>query len=538
MMNEIRRTTCVMCRNGCQLGVVFDGYQYRMEYLIDVAPNNGRTCPRGNSASIVLDHPKRLSYPLLNGKETTWDHAFDLIKKWHQDVKPEEIAVVYSRGAGAAEVGLVRGFAAALRTENLVCGYLEPDNAFRFRLSGVKSATLDDVSASRATLLVGDVFNTSPVAAKRIIEARYADKQSRMVVIDSIKTREAGFAHIFIQPKPGTEFLVLAAIAGLIDAKLKMDIDGIANRTGVPRQQMEEVAKVLKPGVPGLIACAATTGRISEPYWHSICAQILAFKAEKPFVGFGEALVPDGKMGFGKLKEAVGAGRIKLLFWFGGLHPYSYPELFPEINKVEFRVATSIFKPENPLPGLILPVPSEFEKTGKGESVWGEVKFEPLADPVSGTRSLAEIVRQFGTVQEIPGDLFQTVKLEEVTAQLTETVNRQLNASKSESGNLFWLLGRKEAIGVGGFFEPEEEILLHPDDAQKLAVTEGDFVKVKSKTAERQFRVKVVSIVAEGTASVGVNVHQNRTLFSVEVDPGSGEVKIPPTKVEIWRVSA
>ncbi len=537
-MSEVKRSTCVMCRNGCQLGIVFDGYQYRMEYLAAVAPNNGRTCPRGNSANVVIDHPKRLGYPLLDGKEITWEKAFALMKNWHEAVKPEEIAVVYSRGAGAADIGLVRGFAAALGTDNLVCGYLEPDNAFRYRLAGVKPATLDDLAASRATLLVGDVFSTSPVAAKGIIEARYADKQSRMVVIDSIKTRQAGFAHIFIQPKPGTEFLVLAGIAGLIDPKLKVDIDGVATRTGVPRRQMEEAAKILKPGVNGLVAGAASLGRVSEPYWHSIFAQILALKAEKPFVGFGEALVPDGKMGFGKLQELVAAGRIKLLFWFGGLHPYSYPELFPELNRVEFRVATSIFRPAKPLPGLVLPVPSEFEKTGRGESVWGEVKFEPLAKPVSGTRTLADIVSQFGAVKEMAGESYQRVKLEEVTAQLPQALSKHLGTAATTEGNLYWLLGRKEAIGVGGFFEPEDEIILHPADAQKLAVREDDFVKVKSKTGERQFCVKVLPVVSPGTATVGVNAHQNRALFPVEVDAGTGEAKIPPAKVEIWRVSA
>ncbi|MGQ9678698.1 MAG: molybdopterin dinucleotide binding domain-containing protein [bacterium] len=536
---EIRRSTCVMCRNGCQVGVVFDGYQYRVEYLSDVPPNNGRLCPRGNSASIIIDHPKRLSYPLLDGNETTWKNAFELMNRWIKEVKPEEIAVVYSRGAGAADLGLVRSFAAALETKNLVCGYLEADNAFRFRVPGVKSATLEDLSASRITLLVGDVFSTSPVAAKRIVEARYADKQSIMVVIDSIKTRQAGFAHIFVQPKPGTEFLVLTGIAALLDSKFKVDIDGIAKASGVSRSQMEEVAKVLKTTAPGLVACAASSGRITEPYWHSICAQILALKTEKPFVGFGEALVPEGKIGFGKLKEEVGAKKIKLLFWFGGLHPYSYPTLFPELTLVPFRVATSIFRPFEPISGLVLPVPSEFEKMGTGQSVWGEVKFEPLASPASGSISLAEFFRHFGVAKETPGETIPVmVEMEKVKDELTQRLSNFISSNFWGEQNGICLLGRKEAIGVGGFFDPEDEILIHPADARRLSIAEGDWVKVKSKTGERQFRVKVKSVVPEGTASVGINVHQNRALFSVEVDEKSKEAKIPPTKVEIWRVQA
>ncbi len=96
-MMEIKKTTCPMCRNGCQVGIQFDGYQYRAEYLSDVPPNNGRLCPRGNGNNIVIDHPKRLSYPLLNGKEINWATAFDLMKRWCAQVKADEIAVVYSR---------------------------------------------------------------------------------------------------------------------------------------------------------------------------------------------------------------------------------------------------------------------------------------------------------------------------------------------------------------------------------------------------------------------------------------------------------
>ncbi len=543
-MMEIKSTTCPMCRNGCQVGIQFDGYQYRVEYLSDVPPNNGRLCPRGNGNNIVIDHPKRLSYPLLNGKEINWATAFDLMKRWCTQVKADEIAVVYSRGAGASELGWVRALADTLGTDNLVCGYLEPDNAFGYQLEGVRWATLDDLSATRATLLVGDVFSTSPVAAKRIIEARYADKKSRLAVIDSIKTRQAGFAHLFLQPRPGTEYLVMAGIAGLLDPGLKLDIDGIVRATGVAKEQMTAVADLLKGTDNGLVAVAACLGRVAEPLWHSLAAQLVALKSGKPFVGFGEALVPEGKIGFGRLKEKIVSGRIKLVFWFGGLYPYSYQELLPELQKIEFRIATSIFRPAEPLPGLVLPVPSELEKEGALVTLWGRMECHSVAKPVSGSKPVKEIVAQLGVTKEVTFPAGGKVMgLADVIKGIGLALEKQggtagASARSSEDKSRMVLVGRKEAIGVAGFFDPEGEVVVHPVDARKLQVKDGDLLGLRTKTGEGRFKVRVMLITAEGVLSIGVNVHNNRRLFPVEFDPEFGNAKIPPTEVEVWQAQA
>ena len=81
------RTTCPFCLNGCE-SIVTSDYQFRMEYPQDAAVNKGRLCPRGNSASIVVDHPKRLAYPLLDGKEVSWDHAMQYMSSAMAAAKP------------------------------------------------------------------------------------------------------------------------------------------------------------------------------------------------------------------------------------------------------------------------------------------------------------------------------------------------------------------------------------------------------------------------------------------------------------------
>ncbi|MGQ9708467.1 MAG: molybdopterin dinucleotide binding domain-containing protein [bacterium] len=534
-MREVKKGVCDFCLQGCRLGVSFDGYQYRIEYLTDEEPNYGRLCPRGNSANIVIDHPKRLSYPLLDGKEITWAKAFEIIKGWLGGCRADEIAVVYSRGLTEEEFGYVSGFASALGTPNLVCGYLDPDKNLADRLEGVRPAKLPLVLASRATLLVGDVFSTSPVIAKSILEARYADRQSRLVVIDSIKTRQAGFAQLFIQTKPGTEYLALAGIAAILNRKLKIDVEGCAAQSGVGLKDLDEAARVLKGAQNGLVGAAVSFGRVYNPLLHSLCAQLVALALDFPFAGFAEALVPKGRINFRDLKEKIAGGQIRMVFWFGGLFPYSYPEVMPELGRVSFRVATSIFRFNQTLPGLLLPVPCEFEKNSRGRTLWGEVERKALAEPVSGSRFIKEIV-QVVAGQEL------SVRRPSTDEKLwtVQSVIELIAGSKPpvDNQNGYLLLGERRAIGIGEFFDDQGEVTINPADAERLGVGTGDFVVVKSKTAEQKFWVKVSLGVPAGVLTVGADAHKNRRLFSVEFDEQTGEATIPPTRIAVWRAQA
>ncbi|MEO0080357.1 MAG: molybdopterin dinucleotide binding domain-containing protein [candidate division WOR-3 bacterium] len=526
------RTTCPFCLNGCELEVRFN-YQFRMEYPADGKINQGRLCARGNSASIVIDHPRRLAYPLLDGKEITWEAALGKIRGWLSEVRPEEIGIVYSRGMSEQEIGMVQTWAESFGGANLVCGYIEPDNFLGEELAGARRATLEDLAQAKRMLIVGDAFGKSPVAAKHIVEARYRDRASRLVVIDSIKTRLAGFAHLFIWVRPGTEPWALGAIAGLIDRSLKgIDVERFARVCGVESGQFQEAAKIVSGSEPGVVISALCLGHSTQPELHSLLSQLVALKAGKPFAGFGEARLPEGRLPFGRFREAVAQGRIRLVFWFGGLHPYSYPEIFPEMKIVTYRVATSIFRPDEPLPGLVLPVPSELEKDSTGFSLWGEVRRQPVAKPVSGSRFVEQIVRELGGKAE--GGMWKAEgggrKVEEVVAALAAAPE-----PSDSSGDGFLLLGEKRAIGIGGFFETEQEISIHPDDAARVGVREADGVVVKSPVGERVFQVHVTPTVPAGVVAVGVNCHANRALFPIATLEPSGRAVIPPVKVQVWR---
>jgi len=502
-----------------------------MQYFADAEVNKGRLCPRGNSANIVVDHPRRLAYPLLDGKEVGWDEAMAYCREAIAGSEPAETAVVYSRGLTREEVRSVWGFAAALGTSNLVCGYVEPDNWFQVRLADVKTATLDDVRAAKTTLLAGDVFSTSPVVAGPLTEARYSDRKNRMVVIDSVKTRQAGFAHVFLQVKPGSEAFCLLGVAGSIDRGMGVDVARCAAVAGVEERQLSDVAKMLGDG-PSFVGSAMHLGRVAHPLQHSLMSQLVAAKAGATFNGFGEARVPFGKLGFAEFRSRMSEGSAKAVFWFGGLHPYTYPELMPEAAKVRFSVVSSIFRPDVTVPGLVLPVPSELEKESIGESYWGDVSRHPVAAPLSGARPVPAIFA--GLVESRTEQPTPAPKMSE-----SEAVKATLAAlERSEPASTeFTMVGEKRAIGIGGFFEPEDEVSVAPADITRLGLTGSDNLLVESAAGKVEFRVRSTPAVPPGVLALGVNAHRNRALFPLAGDPASG-IAIPPASVRVTKVPA
>ena len=482
-MTEPTRTTCPFCLNGCTSGVEFNGVEHKMHYFTDGEVNQGRLCPRGNSANIVLDHRDRLCRPLLDGRDTTWPEAEALVKLWLSEVKPEEMGIVYSRGRAADEVRRLHGLAQELGTPNLACGHIEPENAFNHRLEGVPDATFADIESAEAMLLVGDVFSTSPVASWRMLDARYKDRKNRMVVVDSVRTRQAGFAHVFVQVRPGTEPFALAALAALVDPTTASaaEVDRYAALAGVKRQELEAAAAMLGPSMPGFVGSAMHTGRVRYPALHSLASQLVAKASAKPFTGFRETELPFGPMRFSDLRKAMGEGRIKLLFWTGGLFPFSYGELLPETAKVERTVATSIFRPDPPVKGLVLPMTAELERASLGRSYWGSIERLPLASPLSGTRAFGRVLELFGEAAEKPESKVPAAGAGDVMAMMGRA------AGLARPNGELLLVGEKKAIGLRGFHEPEDEISISRADAVRLGVSGRNYLRVKSRPQNASF---------------------------------------------------
>ncbi|MCX8015608.1 MAG: hypothetical protein N2748_06260, partial [candidate division WOR-3 bacterium] len=218
--SKLTRTTCPFCLYGCELNInTLNRGNFllrKVEYNPESEINQGRLCARGNLANIILEHPGRLAYPLYNNQNNDWIIALSQIKRQLKERAPEQIAITYDVNNTLEEINAIFNFAQDLKTNWLARTYFESECFLNYTTGEVKFAGLKDIEQANGFLIIGDIFNKSPVIAKLILDVKYADRNHRLFYIDSVKTKLAGFSNKFLWIRPGTEpLLILGLIAAL-----------------------------------------------------------------------------------------------------------------------------------------------------------------------------------------------------------------------------------------------------------------------------------------------------------------------------------
>ena len=123
-------TTCTYCGVGCQLELnVKDNKVVKVTSRHDISgPNNGSLCVKGRFGCDFIDHPERLTSPLIKEqgsfREASWDEALDLIAKRFGTIKaksgPDALAFFTSARCTNEENYLMSKFArAVIGTNNI-----------------------------------------------------------------------------------------------------------------------------------------------------------------------------------------------------------------------------------------------------------------------------------------------------------------------------------------------------------------------------------------------------------------------------------
>ncbi|MEO0072866.1 MAG: hypothetical protein ABIK10_05485 [candidate division WOR-3 bacterium] len=545
---KIYQTTCPFCLYGCQLSIKeVNKANYRirtLEYNSKAGINNGRLCARGNMAVRVLESPQRAVRPKLNGENTNWSLALETIKQQLSQFNPNEIAVTYDINNTNEEVALIFGFCKKNKINNLSSSYLEPEAIFRYRVfSETKSVDFSDLQDSQVFLIIGNIFAKTPLIAKPILDSKYKDRNHRIYYIDSIKTRVAGFAHKFLQPKVNAEPLVLLALIAEVCSKihnktkiisekdytlLKKQLSRIYEITQVAPQDIKEVAEGLTNLDRGTIILSLDYAKTEEPVLVSGLAQILAGLLDKKKIVFlALALPPIGQISFGELFRKLKAGEIKALINFGEIFPYYYPQIFMELEKLPLVVHTSPFQNKTFNSGWALPVPSILEKGGSITTLWGETSINPVASPVSGARKITDILGSISDVQEVKLSTSAFGRLNP-----DEIFYSALNYLESFSADdQFTVIGEESAIGYRGYLEPEEQILyINPQTAIRNQISNLNSVKLKTPEYEISVRVSYRESIPNNVGVIPVNTPKNRRLFPMSIDNLTQEIIIKPIK--------
>ena len=209
--------------------------------------NRGGLCEKGLSSAELIDHPDRLTTPLVRDhrdapfREATWDEAYDRIATAltvAQERHGRDAAGLFGGGGLTNEKAYQAGkfVRVALRSASI-------DYNGRFCMSSAAAAAtkafgidrgmpfpLADIARADTVMLVGsNPADTMPPAMRWF--AAGVERGARHLVVDPRYTATAATADVHLQPVPGTD---LALANGLLHLAIKhrlVDTAYVAERT-------------------------------------------------------------------------------------------------------------------------------------------------------------------------------------------------------------------------------------------------------------------------------------------------------------------
>ncbi|WP_442932437.1 molybdopterin oxidoreductase family protein [Micromonospora sp. NBC_01699] len=209
--------------------------------------NRGGLCQKGWTAAELLDHPDRLTTPLVRDPDTaelrpaTWDEALDRVAGTITGLQaahgPDSVAVFGGGGLTNEKAYALGKFArVALRTRNI-------DYNGRFCMSSAAAAgnrafgidrglpfPLADLAGADTLLLVGaNVAETMPPLVRYLVEQKA--RGGNLIVIDPRLTATARQATLHLQPMPGTDLAVANALLHIAVTEGWVDRDYVETRT-------------------------------------------------------------------------------------------------------------------------------------------------------------------------------------------------------------------------------------------------------------------------------------------------------------------
>lgn len=510
-----KKTVCPFCSFGCDFGLVFNDFGVSgVEYLKE-GSSEGRLCPRGSAAAFYLNHPKRLSMPVKDGKTIEWAKIVKDIAKAIE--KPKSVAVTFDRNITIEEYHALAAFCGSAGIEHTASTYCEPEALLRPFLEA--PSTLNDIDNAEMIIVVGDPFNQAPMISKSLINWKLRTRNNRLIVIDSIRTHTAHFANDFCQVAAGTEALALFGLAG--ETINGVDIAAVSGLAGSRITEIGASFKAAKKGV--IIVCFSFAHCFDPLLLIEGLSRLQQYSGKKvmPFVEFAGF---EGNHHFGSIIELAKRKKIKHVLNFGELFPFYYPQLAHVLKGVNIW-ATSPVKQNG---YATLPVALNLEKQGSVLTSFGKKKLEQAITPASGARTVTEILSHIsdGAGQK------KAFSAPSITVDVKTQAAALAQKARMSKKKTLTLLGEKIAYDFLGLLE-DPMLKVNPADAHELGIQQNDMVAMKSKHGETVLKIKLTHDTVPGVVVVPAENPDVRGVFDYEIM--NDVVCFIPTEVQLWR---
>jgi formate dehydrogenase major subunit len=280
---SIRRTksVCTFCGVGCSFEVWTRGREVLKVLPRPESPANGvMTCVKGKFGYDFVNSPNRLSDPLVREGErfvaVDWEEALRRVagrlKAVRERYGPDAIGVIATCTGTNEEAYLTQRFARQVIGTNNVdncaryCQAPATTGLFRTVGIGADAGTMADIEAADLVMTIGsNAAEAHPVLASRVKRAQKLRGQ-KLLVVDPRRHELAERADLFVSPRPGTDLVLLNAVARylidqgwedrpFIEARTRdfepfraglerFTLDFAEEVTGVPRAQIVAMAEM------------------------------------------------------------------------------------------------------------------------------------------------------------------------------------------------------------------------------------------------------------------------------------------------------
>jgi assimilatory nitrate reductase catalytic subunit len=241
-------THCCYCGVQCGMYLKVDGGKVvGVEPRYDFPLNQGMLCPKGATAYQTVNHPDRLTSPLMRrgGKGSplepvSWDEALDTIARRFREIQAEhgaDAVAVYSGSSMTNEKCYLMGKFARVALGTRHCDYngrlcMSSATGANERSLGIDRASnpVSDTEHADVIFVIGaNVGECFPIVTSWLWRAR--DRGTKLIVADPRQTPIARTADVFLPLRSGTDSALLNAMLCVVIQEGLVDEEFIRQRT-------------------------------------------------------------------------------------------------------------------------------------------------------------------------------------------------------------------------------------------------------------------------------------------------------------------
>lgn len=259
------KTTCPYCGVGCGVDAkVSDGRLIAVSGSKDHPTNRGRLCVKGSNLHETMSLKGRLLEPQVNGRQVSWDnaigHVADGFNKIIKEHGPDAVAIYLSGQILTEDYyvanKLMKGFIGSgnVDTNSRLCMSSAVTAHKRAFGADVVPGCYEDLELADLLILVGS--NTAwahPIVYQRIVAAKQARPEMKIVVIDPRRTATCDIADIHLPLKPGSDGFLFSGLLSYLADNDGLDTRYIEQHT----DGFSETLKAAQASSPDLLTTAS-----------------------------------------------------------------------------------------------------------------------------------------------------------------------------------------------------------------------------------------------------------------------------------------